>query len=181
MKVVRLCAAAAALVSGLVLVSCNSDTPTGPSITGNTYNNPALKFQITVPDGWTMTQDTSYSEQTYFLHGSDTAGMPRFNIVSRNHMSDFRVDTLLLGTSAAIEGAVSDFEVVTLPDTLLIDGKLAAEMMYTFTSEGVPMQSKMLYMVHNGRDLVMTIFDVQQYYAYHEAVINQLISSIELQ
>lgn len=188
MKAVRFCAAAAALVSGLVFVSCKSDSPTGPTLNGNVYENKTLGFNVTAPAIFQkLTKDTTIGGQNCILYGKDTTtGVPNFNILTmaNNSVTDARI--MLLGNSTFLAAALDNFAVADSVDTLTIDGKTCAVMTYTWTTEqtiqgatvDVPMRNKMIYMIHNGIDFILTFVDAQQGFQYHDSSFDEMVGTI---
>ncbi len=190
MKVVRLCAAAAVLVSGLVFVSCNDTaTPTGPTLTGNVYNNPTIGFAVEAPAGYVLiAKDTTLGGQTCILRGSDTAAntADNFSIVTIGNNGVTDAVAMAETPLRFLPQQFTDFAVVPSPDTInaiTIDGKTCAMMTYTYTvttpAGPLPMKNKMIYMIHNGLDLILTFVDMEQAYPANESKFDAMIETID--
>jgi len=168
---------------GALLLFCHT-TPlesTNPNIKGNTYDNPVVKFKLSVPNGWDMAMDRVMFTDTAAVVGWKNdfdVIQPGFSVYIDSHSGSDNMDTILGILEILIKDQYSEVSILSKAG-VDVNGKMGGSIVFTFTSLGYQMQEKILFFIHNRKDLQFTFFALAEDYKDVEKEFNYVQKSLK--
>jgi hypothetical protein len=169
---------------GILLLTFCSD-PASPKkpvnyIQGSTYYGGDIKMQLTVPSNWTMTIDTVAGGIQFLVIGRKTVYtsiQPNFNMMASIHSGTSDMNEILNQAQSIILGSLQNPSVIS-KQTVQLDNKNCGAIEFTATMYGLQVWGRQLYIINNGKDIILTFSDDSAYYQTDLADFDTIQNSI---
>ena len=137
-----------------------------PNIEGNTYYNPELNFQISAPDGWSLTKDTDAAGYHLMLLGVYTknkSSQTTFNIISEHTGSNDGIEEYMQAAKENINNMFTGVEFYS-ERTVAAGGLECGEVVCQFNRDGAIYILKQLYFCSNNSIVIITFNCLSSFY-----------------
>jgi len=148
---------------------------------GNNYICGDLKMQLTVPNGWKITTDTTINGYSILLIGrmnSSTQFAANFNLLLSPYTGSSDMNVILDSAKAAMSLNFPGATTVS-SQTVVINNHSVGEFVYNATINGLSLTEKQLYIINNSNLGILTFADLKTNYANSLPSFNSIENSIQ--
>lgn len=178
------------LITVLLLVfilACSEDSSTGPEVLvyldGQTYTNHIFGFQISAPVSWQLEMHKEVAGMSALLVGTKTnfdGFNPSFNLISGNAEGMETPIDLIASSESYI---VNQFPGVVFESsqTFVLNGFDCAQLVYSFSYEGVDLKQKQLLFICRKKAVIAVTFtSAKLNYEFIEEDFDSIINSLKM-